>query len=58
MCFPVGLALYARASPEGARGTMIGVYYLHLFLANNLVGWLGGLLERMPARSSGCCTPR
>ena len=46
--FPVGLALYARASPKAIAGTMIGVYYLHLFLGNNLVGWLGGLLERMP----------
>jgi POT family proton-dependent oligopeptide transporter len=46
--FPVGLALYARASPKVIAGTMIGVYYLHLFMGNNLVGWLGGLLERMP----------
>jgi POT family proton-dependent oligopeptide transporter len=47
--FPVGLALYARASPKVIAGTMIGVYYLHLFMGNNLVGWLGGLLESMPA---------
>ena len=46
--FPVGLALYARASPRAIAGTMIGVYYLHLFMGNNLVGWLGGLLERTP----------
>jgi POT family proton-dependent oligopeptide transporter len=46
--FPVGLALYARASPKAVAGTMIGVYYLHLFMGNNMVGWLGGLLERMP----------
>ena len=46
--FPVGLALYARASPKAVAGTMIGVYYLHLFMGNNIVGWLGGLLERMP----------
>ena len=26
---------------------MIGIYFLHLFAANNLVGWLGGLLERL-----------
>jgi proton-dependent oligopeptide transporter, POT family len=45
--FPVGLALYARASPKAVAGTMIGVYYLHLFMGNNLVGWLGGLLERL-----------
>jgi POT family proton-dependent oligopeptide transporter len=45
--FPVGLALYARAAPKPVAGAMIGVYFLHLFLGNNLVGWLGGLLERM-----------
>jgi POT family proton-dependent oligopeptide transporter len=44
---PVGLALYARAAPRGLTGTMIGIYFLHLFAANNLVGWLGGLLERL-----------
>lgn len=45
--FPVGLALYARAAPRGLAGTMVGIYYLHLFFANNFVGWLGGLLEKM-----------
>ena len=45
---PVGLALYARAAPRALSGTMIGIFYMHLFLANNLVGWLGGLIEWMP----------
>jgi POT family proton-dependent oligopeptide transporter len=45
--FPVGLALYARLAPKAIAGTMLGIYYLHLFMANNLVGWLGGLLERL-----------
>jgi POT family proton-dependent oligopeptide transporter len=45
--FPVGLAMYARASPKAVGGTMMGVYFLHLFIGNNLVGWLGGLLEHM-----------
>ena len=45
--FPVGMALYARVSPQPVAGTMIGVYMLHLFLANNLVGWLGGLLDHI-----------
>jgi len=44
---PVGLALYARASPKQVAGTMLGIYFLHLFMANNLIGWLGGLLERL-----------
>jgi POT family proton-dependent oligopeptide transporter len=46
---PVSLALYARASPKAVAGTVLGVYFLHFFAANNLVGWLGGLLERMSA---------
>jgi POT family proton-dependent oligopeptide transporter len=45
--FPVGLAMYTRASPRALVGTIIGVYYIHLFLGNNLVGYLGGFLERM-----------
>ena len=44
---PVGLALYTRASPKAVGGTMVGVYFLHLFACNNLVGWLGGLIERL-----------
>ncbi|HEX3674166.1 MAG TPA: oligopeptide:H+ symporter [Rhizomicrobium sp.] len=46
--FPVGLALYTRAAPKGLTGMMIGVFYLHLFLGNLLVGWLGGFLYKMP----------
>jgi POT family proton-dependent oligopeptide transporter len=46
--FPVGLALFSRAAPKSLGGMMIGVFYMHLFLGNMLVGWLGGLLERMP----------
>ena len=49
--FPVGLALFSRAAPKGTASIMLGVYYLHLFIGNNLVGWLGGLLEKMPATS-------
>ncbi|HVZ64387.1 MAG TPA: peptide MFS transporter [Lacunisphaera sp.] len=45
--FPVGLALYVRASPKAVAGTIMGIYYLHLFMCNFFVGWLGGLVERM-----------
>ncbi len=45
--FPVGLAMYARAAPKRITGTIMGVYYLHLFACNSMVGWLGGLLEKM-----------
>lgn len=47
LLFPVGLALYSRASPRAIGGLMIGVYYLHLFIANMAVGRLGGLLETL-----------
>jgi POT family proton-dependent oligopeptide transporter len=49
--FPVGLALYSRAAPRGFSGTMVSVYYLNLALCNWLVGWLGGLLDKMPGAS-------
>jgi POT family proton-dependent oligopeptide transporter len=45
--FPVGLAMYVRVAPRSVAGTIMGVYYLHLFVGNNLVGWLGGLLEKL-----------
>jgi POT family proton-dependent oligopeptide transporter len=45
---PIGLALYSRAAPKGLGGTMIAVYYLHLFFANTvIVGPLGGLFGTM-----------
>ena len=45
---PVGLALYSRAAPRGLGGMMIAVYYIHLFMGNILVGYVGGLLGTMP----------
>jgi POT family proton-dependent oligopeptide transporter len=47
--FPVSLALYARVAPPALSATIIGIYYLAFFAANNLVGWVGGFLEKMPA---------
>lgn len=49
--FPVGLAMYARAAPASISGTIMGVYYLHLFACNNLVGYIGGYLEKMSGAS-------
>ena len=48
---PVGLALYSRAAPKGTSGIFIGIYYLHIFAGNFFVGWVGGLLSKMPAVS-------
>jgi len=45
--FPVGLALFSRASPKAVAGLMIGVYYLNLFLAGLGVAKLGGLLDKV-----------
>jgi POT family proton-dependent oligopeptide transporter len=46
---PVSLALYARAAPKALGGTIIGIYYLHLFAGNQAIGLIGGLLEDMTA---------
>jgi POT family proton-dependent oligopeptide transporter len=49
MVLPVGLALYSRAAPKGLGGTMLAVYYLHLFIANFfIVGTLGARYGTMP----------
>jgi len=45
--FPVSLALYSRAAPRAVAGTIVGIYYLYLFTANTLVGWIGGKLDVM-----------
>jgi POT family proton-dependent oligopeptide transporter len=34
---------------KAAKEIIIGIYYLAFFGANNLVGWMGGFLEKMPA---------
>jgi POT family proton-dependent oligopeptide transporter len=36
-------------APAALSATIIGIYYLAFFAANNLVGTIGGLLEKMPA---------
>ncbi len=46
----VGLALYSRVAPRQIVGLVIGIYYLHLFIANTFVGWLGGFMDIMSNR--------
>lgn len=48
---PVSLALFAKVAPRAINATVIGLYYLAFFLANALVGWVGGWLETMPTTS-------
>ena len=45
---PVSLALFARLAPKSINATVIGLYYLAFFLANTMVGWIGGFLEKWP----------
>jgi proton-dependent oligopeptide transporter, POT family len=45
--WPVGMALFSRAAPAAVNATFIGVFFMSAFLANNLVGWLGGFYEKM-----------
>lgn len=42
---PVSLSLFTRMAPASLGATTVGIYYVHLFVANNVVGWLGGFLE-------------
>ena len=46
--WPVVLALVSRAAPAPVNSTMMGVAYLTLFVASNIMGRLGGLYETLP----------
>jgi POT family proton-dependent oligopeptide transporter len=49
--WPPMLSLVSRAAPARINSTMMGVCFLVLFVANNVMGWLGTLYEQMsPAR--------
>jgi len=39
---PVSLALFTRLAPRQLNATVIGIYYLAFFLANQIVGHVGG----------------
>ena len=39
---PVSLALFTRLAPRRINATVIGIYYLAFFLANQIVGHVGG----------------
>jgi POT family proton-dependent oligopeptide transporter len=49
--WPPMLALVSRAAPARINSTMMGVCFLVLFVANNVMGWLGTLYERMAPAS-------
>ncbi len=45
---PVSLALFARLAPKQISATVVGMYSMAFFLANALVGWIGGWFTLMP----------
>jgi POT family proton-dependent oligopeptide transporter len=45
--WPTLLALVSRAAPAKVNATLMGLTFMTLFIANNLIGWLGGFYEKM-----------
>ena len=45
---PVSLALVTKIAPRKMAGTSVGIYYLAFFLANYVVGKVGGWYSTMP----------
>ena len=45
---PISLALFSKIAPRQINATVIGLYYLAFFMANAVVGWVGGLYSSLP----------
>jgi POT family proton-dependent oligopeptide transporter len=45
---PVSLALFSRLAPKAISATVLGIYYLAFFVANKIVGTVGGWYSSMP----------
>lgn len=45
--WPTLLALVSRTAPAAVNATTMGFTFMTLFVANNLIGWIGGYYERM-----------
>ncbi len=45
---PISLALFSKIAPKQLSATVIGLYYLAFFIANAVVGWVGGLYSSLP----------
>ena len=48
MILPVALALFVRLAPRQLSATVVGMYSMCFFVANALVGWIGGFFTTMP----------
>jgi POT family proton-dependent oligopeptide transporter len=46
---PTALALFSRVAPQPVNATMMGVYFLSIFIGSVISGRLGGLYERLTA---------
>jgi POT family proton-dependent oligopeptide transporter len=45
---PISLALFSKISPKQLTSTVIGLYYFAFFIANAVVGYVGGLYSSLP----------
>src|SRR5256885_8162374 len=45
--WPTLLALVSRAAPAKMNATLMGLAFMSLFIANTIVGWIGGFYEKM-----------
>ncbi len=45
---PISLALFSKIAPRQINATAIGLYYLAFFVANAVVGYVGGLYSSLP----------
>ncbi|HET9813799.1 MAG TPA: peptide MFS transporter [Sphingomicrobium sp.] len=45
---PISLALFSKIAPRQITATVIGLYYLSFFIANGVVGYVGGLYSSLP----------
>jgi POT family proton-dependent oligopeptide transporter len=45
--WPTLLAMVSRAAPAPVNSTLMGLVFMSLFVANNLLGWIGGFYEKM-----------
>jgi proton-dependent oligopeptide transporter, POT family len=45
---PISLALFSKIAPRQINATVIGLYYLAFFIANAVVGWVGGWYSSLP----------
>jgi len=45
---PISLALFSKIAPKQITATVVGLYYLSFFIANAVVGYVGGLYSSLP----------